>query len=159
MRHSDDLWPGPLKVTGAAERRVLNVKLPPDVTGVYRVAQEALHNSVKYSGSTRADVRVAVHNGTLRMSIKDYGAGFDPNVAAGGLGLATMRERLRLLEGELLVNSKPGGGTEIMAQARLDPLSVVAASAGEDCRSAKGTMDEGEEGSEIEREMRYKHRA
>jgi signal transduction histidine kinase len=87
----------------------------------YRVAQEALNNSVKHSGSARAEVRVAARDGTLRMTIKDYGAGFDNKVAADGLGLATMRERLKLVEGDLLVNSKPGGGTEVTAQARLDP--------------------------------------
>jgi signal transduction histidine kinase len=57
------------------------------------------------------------------MTIKDYGAGFDPIVTANGLGLATMRERLRLVEGELLVKSKPGGGTEVMAQALIEPSS------------------------------------
>jgi signal transduction histidine kinase len=86
----------------------------------YRVAQEALNNSAKHSGSARAEVRVAACNGTLRMTIKDYGAGFDPAVSANGLGLATMRERLRLVDGELVVSSKPGGGTEVTAQARLD---------------------------------------
>jgi signal transduction histidine kinase len=85
----------------------------------YRVAQEALNNSVKHSGSARAEVRVAAEDGTLRMTIKDYGTGFDPDVAINGLGLATMRERLRLVEGELVISSKPGGGTEVMAQAKL----------------------------------------
>jgi len=87
----------------------------------YRVAQEALNNSVKHSGSASAELKVAVRDGTLRMTIKDYGAGFDAKVAANGLGLATMRERLKLVEGELLVNSKPGEGTEVTAQARLKP--------------------------------------
>jgi signal transduction histidine kinase len=86
----------------------------------YRVAQEALSNSVKHSGSGRAQVSVAGRNGTLKMTIKDYGTGFDPNIAGAGLGLATMRERLRLVEGKLVVNSRLGGGTEVTAQARLD---------------------------------------
>jgi signal transduction histidine kinase len=85
----------------------------------YRVAQEALSNSVKHSGSERAEVRVRADAGALIMIIRDYGAGFDPSTAANGLGLATMRERLRLLEGELVVSSKPGAGTEVTARARL----------------------------------------
>jgi signal transduction histidine kinase len=86
----------------------------------YRVAQEALNNSVKHSAATRAEVRVAVCDGTLKMTIKDDGTGFDPAVAARGLGLATMRERLRLVGGDLVVSSKLGQGTEVTAQARLD---------------------------------------
>jgi signal transduction histidine kinase len=85
----------------------------------YRVAQEALNNSLKYSGSPRVEVRLTTSDGTLRMTIRDYGAGFDPSVPANGLGLATMRERLKLVEGKLVVHSKPGAGTEVTAQARL----------------------------------------
>jgi signal transduction histidine kinase len=94
----------------------------------YRVAQEALNNSVKHSAATRAEVRVAACDGTLKMTIKDDGTGFDPAVAARGLGLATMRERLRLVGGDLVVSSKLGEGTEVTAQAKLNPpLSQTAA--------------------------------
>jgi signal transduction histidine kinase len=88
----------------------------------YRVAQEALNNSVKHSGSARVDVRVEACNGTLTMTIVDYGAGFDLSTPTVGLGLATMRERLRLVEGTLRVRSRPGGGTELTAQASLGRL-------------------------------------
>lgn len=95
---------------------------PPEEVALcfYRVAQEALKNAVKYSSSNRVEVRLAVLNGTLRMTVKDYGAGFDPSTAADGLGLATMRERLRLVGGQLLISTRPGEGTEITAQAKLD---------------------------------------
>jgi signal transduction histidine kinase len=86
----------------------------------YRLAQEALNNSVKHSGSARVEVGLKAHDGTLMITVKDYGAGFDPTTTANGLGLATMRERLRLVEGKLLINSRPGGGTEVTAQARLE---------------------------------------
>lgn len=89
----------------------------------YRVAQEALNNSAKHSGSTRAEVRLTAYDGTLKMTIRDYGAGFDPSAAANGLGLATMRERLRFVDGKLLVDSKPSGGTEVTALARLESTS------------------------------------
>jgi signal transduction histidine kinase len=104
--------------------------LPEDVgLCFYRVAQEALSNSVKHSGATHIDVRLVASDGLLRMIVEDDGSGFDPSAAANGLGLATMRERLRLVDGTLLVNSMPGRGTEITAQARLSPSSTTTAAA------------------------------
>jgi signal transduction histidine kinase len=85
----------------------------------YRVAQEALSNSVRHSGSAHVEVRLSACEGTLKMTIKDYGAGFDPTAHTGGIGLATMQERLRLVGGKLRVTSKPGAGTELTAQASL----------------------------------------
>ena len=85
----------------------------------YRVAQEALNNSLKHSGGTRVEVKLRFCDGLLTMAIKDDGGGFDPSGTGKGLGLATMRERIRIIEGEFLVNSKPGKGTEIIAQASL----------------------------------------
>jgi signal transduction histidine kinase len=83
---------------------------------LYRVAQEALNNVVKHSGASQIAVSVAKHNNVLCMRIKDYGRGFDPAVPADGLGLASMRERLRMVAGELQVNSKRGSGTELVAE-------------------------------------------
>jgi len=101
--------------------------LPEDVgLCFYRVAQEALSNSVKHSGATHIDVRLVASDGLLRMIVEDDGTGFDSSAAANGLGLATMRERLRLVDGTLLVNSIRGRGTEITAEARLNPSSTKA---------------------------------
>jgi len=85
----------------------------------YRVAQEALSNSVKHGGATRIDVRLVASDGLLRMIVKDNGVGFDPSSAANGLGLATMQERLKLVEGKLSVTSAQGRGTKVVAQAKL----------------------------------------
>ena len=85
----------------------------------YRVAQEALHNAVKHSGSPRIEVGLAGCDGSLRMTVQDFGSGFDPAAAGNGLGLATMRERLRLVAGEFSLNSTRGGGTEVTARASL----------------------------------------
>jgi len=104
-----------------------------------QLAENALHISLRYlkgytnrharhSAATRAEVRIGACDGTLKMTIKDDGTGFDPAVAARGLGLATMRERLRLIGGDLVVSSKLGKGTEVTAQAKLNPpLSQTAA--------------------------------
>jgi signal transduction histidine kinase len=94
--------------------------LPEDVgLCFYRVAQEALSNSVKHSGATRIDVRLVASDGLLRMIVKDNGSGFDSSAAANGLGLATMQERLKLVEGNLSVTSAQGRGTKVVAQAKL----------------------------------------
>jgi signal transduction histidine kinase len=64
------------------------------------------------------------YDGKLRMKIRDDGQGFDPNISTGGLGLSTMRERLKLVDGNLLVASKPGEGTEVTAEAELPHLEA-----------------------------------
>jgi len=85
----------------------------------YRVAQEALWNSVKHSHAAQIHVNVTSGDGKLRMKIQDGGQGFDSAISTSGLGLATMRERMRLVEGTLLVESAPGLGTEVTAEANL----------------------------------------
>jgi signal transduction histidine kinase len=84
---------------------------------LYRIAQEALRNVVKHSGAGGASVVLVGQNGALTLEVRDTGQGFDPAEAAGqgGLGLVSMRERLRLLAGELTVESQPGGGTRLLA--------------------------------------------
>jgi PAS domain S-box-containing protein len=86
----------------------------------YRVAQEALTNAVKHSGSWQVNVTVTLDGKLLRMLIKDFGAGFDLAVKKNGLGLVTMQERLRMIGGVLRVNSVAGRGTELVAEANLD---------------------------------------
>ena len=83
---------------------------------LYRVAQEALNNAMKHSRVSQAAVHLERYNGALRMTVKDAGVGFDPKTAVGGLGLASMRERLRTLDGMLVVCSGPGNGTKLVAE-------------------------------------------
>lgn len=83
----------------------------------YRVAQEALHNTAKHSGASQVVVEVSKDAASLRMLISDNGKGFNQAEASRGLGLASMRERLRMIGGRLRVRSKPGKGTELAAQA------------------------------------------
>ncbi len=85
----------------------------------YRVAQEALNNCVKHSSSTRIQVLLTAHEGTLTMKIRDNGRGFDLSAPSSGLGLDTMRERLRSIGGKLVILSRPGKGTELTAEARV----------------------------------------
>jgi signal transduction histidine kinase len=85
---------------------------------LYRIAQEALHNAAKHSGAGRIDVELNDNNALLRMKITDGGKGFDPGRASKGLGLASMRERARMIGGELAIMSAPGRGTTLVAQVR-----------------------------------------
>jgi PAS domain S-box-containing protein len=97
---------------------------------LYRVAQEALNNAMKHSRTSQAAIRLTGRNGLLRMTVKDGGVGFDPKTAAAGLGLASMRERLRVLDGMLVVSSSPGDGTELVAEVPLRTQVVPHAKAG-----------------------------
>jgi PAS domain S-box-containing protein len=79
---------------------------------VYRVAQQALENVARHARAKHVTVLLDGRRG-LNLSIRDDGVGFDPIAAPKGLGLASMRERARLANGELSVDAKPGHGTRV----------------------------------------------
>jgi PAS domain S-box-containing protein len=79
---------------------------------LYRITQEALTNAFKHSESERVRVTLRQENNTIRLEVQDWGVGFDPQaIPEGHFGLAGIRERVRLLGGQLLVESRTGGGT------------------------------------------------
>ena len=88
---------------------------------LYRVLQEALQNVVKHSGSGHAHVSLNGQIDTINLTIKDSGAGFDPQEALRGcgLGLTSMKERLKVVGGHLSIRSQRGQGTTIHAVAPL----------------------------------------
>jgi signal transduction histidine kinase len=79
---------------------------------VYRVVQEALNNVAKHSHALRASVLISSSNGDIRVQVEDAGIGFAEH-AVDGLGLRSMKERVALVQGELMVHSQPGGGTRV----------------------------------------------
>ena len=87
----------------------------------FRVVQEALHNAVKHSRATRFEVELWESKGDLHLQVSDCGQGFDVTEAktSHGLGLVSMEERLKLVHGNLFVDSAPGRGTRIHARAPL----------------------------------------
>lgn len=93
---------------------------------LYRVMQEALQNAVKHSGAPRVAVSFRATRDELALRVADEGRGFAPELVAEqrGLGLAGMRERLRLVGGGLRVESVPGRGT--MIEAWLPPGAAAA---------------------------------
>ena len=82
---------------------------------LFRVLQEALRNVVKHGKCSEARVELSAHAQGIDLCISDKGVGFNPEVARakGGIGLVSMRERLRLVRGQLLVESQPAHGTRI----------------------------------------------
>ena len=106
--------------------------LPKDVSlCLFRVAQEALHNAVKYSGMSEFTRGIERRGGCGPLGGKhDAGAGFDVEEARKrrGLGLLSMQERVHLVQGTFSVESQPGEGTRILA---LVPVAGVAVSAGD----------------------------
>ena len=80
---------------------------------VYRVVQEALTNAVKHGQATRVHVRVSDRHGTVDVTVRDNGKGFDPQATSTGFGLLGIRERLGLVNGTLTIESTPGEGTTL----------------------------------------------
>ncbi len=90
----------------------------------YRVFQEALQNALKHSQTHRLAVSLTVAGGDLVLRVNDYGHGFDAESAnqAGSLGLVSMRERLRMVGGQLVIHSEIGKGTQIEARVPIATL-------------------------------------
>jgi signal transduction histidine kinase len=91
-------------------------KLSPDVEeGLYRIAQEALNNTLKHAHASSVSVVLHHNDRAVSMSIQDDGIGFDPSEARAqsGFGLRGMEERVARLGGRLSVKSSPGEGTRI----------------------------------------------
>jgi PAS domain S-box-containing protein len=82
---------------------------------LFRVVQESLHNVAKHSRAQHATVRLTYRSGMIHLFISDDGVGFDPLHKPGdhGLGLISMRERMRSVGGEFSIWSKPFLGTQV----------------------------------------------
>jgi two-component system NarL family sensor kinase len=95
-------------------------KLPDDhALTLYRIVQEGLHNIAKHAAASDAAVILRASDGEVAMTIEDSGQGFDPQSVRGrpGLGLVSMGERIRLIEGSLTIESRPGEGATITVRA------------------------------------------
>lgn len=89
--------------------------LPQDLSlCLYRIAQECLSNVIKHSGVQQAKVDLLGTGNDIQLRVSDAGRGFaEPLKASNGLGLISMRERLRLAGGRISVESRPLQGTTI----------------------------------------------
>lgn len=82
---------------------------------LYHIIVEALNNVVKHAAATRFTLQLVQTDGQVRLWIADDGRGFDASQVDQGLGLATMRERVAQLGGQLAIASEPGRGTQLEA--------------------------------------------
>jgi len=82
-------------------------------TALYRVAQEAIGNALRHSGSRQVTVCLYRRQRSVVLEVSDRGAGFDSGSASAGLGLTTMRERAASAGGRLSITSAPGTGTRV----------------------------------------------
>jgi signal transduction histidine kinase len=88
---------------------------------IYRVAVEALRNVSRHSGAASAAISLKRDNGSLELRVSDSGKGFDVDGfrRGGGLGLVSIEERLRLLQGSCEIHSTPEKGTTLVARVPL----------------------------------------
>ncbi|HVN53154.1 MAG TPA: GAF domain-containing sensor histidine kinase [Anaerolineaceae bacterium] len=100
-----------------------NRRLPVRIeTGLYRVAQEALANIVQHSAARHASLDLELTPSLARLRVKDDGTGFDPGrLPRGRYGLTGIQERVKLLKGDLRIQSEVGVGTEIDATVPIIP--------------------------------------
>jgi signal transduction histidine kinase len=113
-----------------AERQRIEIDFRSDVSSVlprevgvslFRVLQEALHNVMKHSGARRAEVQLREASNEIHLIVADSGRGFDVETAlqGKGLGLSSMSERARLVNGTIAIDSKPTRGTTIHVRVTL----------------------------------------
>ena len=113
-----------------AERQKIEIDFGSDVSSIlplavglslFRVLQEALHNAIKHSGVKRIEVQLREESGEIHLTVSDSGRGFDVEapLQSKGLGLTSMRERVRLVNGTISVDSKPMYGTTIRVRVPL----------------------------------------
>jgi two-component system NarL family sensor kinase len=91
--------------------------LPPRVeVGLYRIAQEALSNALRHAGAETVTMDLVAEPDRIALAVEDDGRGFRVGeMPEGRFGLIGMRERVRLLDGDLRVESAPGAGTRVAA--------------------------------------------
>lgn len=107
-------------------------RLPPsDSLCLYRVAQEALHNIISHSQAKNVKVDLSADGERILLQIIDDGLGFDVARIGSGLGLPSMRERVRSVGGCIDITSSPKAGTKVevtvpIEEARRDDIHQVA---------------------------------
>lgn len=86
---------------------------PMQVHHIIAIIQESLSNTLRHAHARQANITLQQNNGTMRLHIEDDGRGFSPQAVEAGYGLRSMRDRARLIGGQLEINSTPGKGAKI----------------------------------------------
>jgi|GEM_PF-1020190 len=99
-------------------------RLSPSVEKIlFRLVQESLNNVAKHAQASKVDIKIASHNDSLVITVKDDGTGFDPNENNGRQqkphwGLLSMQRRVASIGADLHIHSMPGEGTEVSIKVR-----------------------------------------
>src|SRR5258705_2786416 len=80
---------------------------------IYRIVQEQVNNILKYSEASQATVSISENKGTVFVSIIDNGKGFDPVLKRKGIGISNIINRIESFNGEVVIDSSPGGGCKL----------------------------------------------
>lgn len=99
----------------------LSAPLPPHLEeNLYHIALEALNNTIKHAQANRVAVSIRQEDGegekpgVIHLVVRDDGAGFDPaEVVQGGVGMKSIRERVTMLRGQLMIETRPGAGVTL----------------------------------------------
>jgi len=107
-----------IHVTFTAADSELPLVIDPSISlCVYRLTQEALHNVARHSHAAEASVQLSYEGGDICLQIADSGVGFELDSSRHtGLGVVSMRERVGVLNGKLVIDTAPGRGTRIVAR-------------------------------------------
>jgi signal transduction histidine kinase len=81
---------------------------------IFRIIQEQLNNIFKHAHAKTVIIQLIQRNGGLQLNIKDDGVGFDPLQKRNGVGLQNIISRTNLFNGEVIINSRPGAGCELL---------------------------------------------
>lgn len=112
-----------LDINGTIPRLPTHVELT-----VYRVIQEALSNVRKHSLATQVGIKISMENGGFEATVSDNGVGFDVDLVDhpehGRMGLAGMKERVRMTDGQFSISSTHDSGTEIKLHIPLKAVSI-----------------------------------
>jgi NarL family two-component system sensor histidine kinase LiaS len=93
---------------------------------LFRITQEALANTARHGQASHVELHLKYERDGVTLTIADDGRGFDPTVPSPGLGLRSMRERVQLLDGEIVVDSAPGKGCTIVVSCPTGTSSMSA---------------------------------
>lgn len=92
---------------------------------IYRVVQELVHNILKHAAATEAIVQMGFGDEVFDLSIEDNGIGMPDNIRSGGMGLKSIEERLKVINGKMIIRNLPGGGTGIYLEISLPKENIV----------------------------------
>jgi signal transduction histidine kinase len=103
--------PAAIRVDATEERAAVPHEVEDELFGV---VHEAIVNAVKHGAARTVDVEVAFEEGSVRVAVRDDGAGFDVGNTPAGVGLSSMQERARRIGAALTIASEPGSGSEVL---------------------------------------------